>query len=253
MRTISYGVTDVGLKRDKNEDNLLINDELNLFVVADGMGGHAGGEFASQIAVSTIESFIVQNLDNELTDPKATQDTTRHPITEKLKRSIQMAGDTIYQKAVQNPDLRGMGTTTVAMMLANGKAFIAYVGDSRIYLVRQGQCKQLTEDHSLVNEQVKAGIISAEDAKNHQLRNIITRSVGYQEEVEIDTLIVDVQPSDRLLMCSDGLSNFLEDREIADLLGKQELQDSAQDLVDLAIERGGDDNITLIVLEVIDQ
>jgi protein phosphatase len=133
-----------------------------------------------------------------------------------------------------------------------GNVHIAYVGDSRVYCVRDKGIRQLTEDHSLVNEQVKAGLISEEDAKNHQLRNIITRSVGFQEEVEIDTLIEESKVGDRYLLCSDGLSNFLEETEIHEILSNRKLQDAAQDLVDLAIERGGDDNITLIVIEVIE-
>ena len=251
MRTISYGVTDVGLKREKNEDNLLINDDLNLFVVADGMGGHAGGEFASQIAVSTIEDFIINSTEN--TDPKGSGEKNSSPMTERLRQAIKIAGDQIFSKASNQPELRGMGTTTVAMILQEDKVHIAYVGDSRVYLVRENNVEQLTEDHSLVNEQVKAGLISEEDAKNHQLKNIITRSVGYQEEVEIDTVIRDVKAGDRFLLCSDGLSNFLESTEIAKSLSTQELQDAAQDLVDIAIERGGDDNITLIVIEVLGQ
>ena len=248
MRTISYGVTDVGLKREKNEDNLLINDGMNLFVVADGMGGHAGGEYASQIAVSTIEDIVLNYNDDFTPQTKLAADF--HPVTEKLRRAIQVAGDHIFSKAKEHPELRGMGTTTVAMMIQDGKVYVAYVGDSRVYMLREGKVEQITEDHSLVNEQVKAGLISAEDAKNHQLRNIITRSVGYQEDVEIDTLIRETKTGDRFLLCSDGLSNFLELSEIEDILAKRPLQDAAQDLVDLAIERGGDDNITLIVVEV---
>jgi len=250
MRTISYGVTDVGLKREKNEDNLLINDELNLFVLADGMGGHAGGEYASQIAVSTIEDYMLNGED--LTDPKGGSEPHTHPINEKLKRSIQMAGDHIYHQATEHPELRGMGTTTVAMVFNDQKAHIAYVGDSRVYLARNKNIELLTEDHSLVNEQVKAGLISEEDAKNHQLRNIITRSVGFQEEVEIDTMTQETKIGDRFLLCSDGLSNFIEDKEMGEILATRELQDAAQDLVDLAIDRGGDDNITLIAIEIIE-
>jgi len=197
------------------------------------MGGHAGGEYASQIAVSTIEDHIINHLQKVANGDAAaeTKSAKNHPITEGLKRAIKIAGDQIYFKASATPELKGMGTTTVAMMLDGKAVYVAYVGDSRVYMLREHKLEQITEDHSLVNEQVKAGLISPEDAKNHQLKNIITRSVGFQEEVEIDTVIRDVQTGDRFLLCSDGLSNFLEVNEICDLLGKRELQDAAQDLV----------------------
>ncbi len=253
MKITSCGITDVGQKRQNNEDNFLINDEINLYVVADGMGGHVGGEFASQIAVTTIEE-VIQNVE---VDPEATRPdwgalgSSVAIGGEKLKYAIRLAGKRIFDRTNDEPELRGMGTTTVAALFDHNLVFLAHVGDSRAYLIRGTTVTQITEDHSLVNEQIRLGLITREAAKNHKLKNIITRSVGYQEDVEIETLVKTVEKGDRFVLCSDGLSNLVDENEILEVAGGASgTEDAAQRLIDLANQRGGDDNITLIIAQV---
>lgn len=253
MKITSCGITDVGQKRQNNEDNFLINDEVNLYVVADGMGGHVGGEFASQIAVTTIEE-VIQNVE---VDPEATRPDwgalgSQVAIAgEKLKYAIRLAGKRIFDRTNDEPELRGMGTTTVAMLFDHNRVFLAHVGDSRAYLIRGTTVAQVTEDHSLVNEQIRLGLITREAARNHKLKNIITRSVGYQEDVEIDTIVRPVEKGDRFVLCSDGLSNLVDEAEILEVVGAaSSTETAAQKLIDLANSRGGDDNITLIIAQV---
>lgn len=256
MRIVSCGITDIGQKRQRNEDSYLLNDELKLYVVADGMGGHVGGEFASRIAVKTVEDIIKGDdrkfsgveentyLDSE--PPKATDDSKQ----ERLRDAITRAGCMIAQKAQEEPELRGMGTTTTVAYFDEGKAYFAHVGDSRAYCIRNKKISQITEDHSLVHEQLKSGLITEEEAKNHQLKNIITRSVGVQEEVETDTIVWKVQKNDIYLLCSDGLSNMLSNKEMQDIVSSTDTETASRALVDLANERGGDDNISVILIRI---
>jgi protein phosphatase len=257
MKLASCGITDIGRKRQRNEDSYLVNDKLHLYIVADGMGGHAGGEFASRIAVSTVEeifkgedrlkSGVPANtcLDADLpSDDNVEQD--------RLRDAILRAGNMIARRANEEPDLRGMGTTATVMLFIQNRAYIAHVGDSRAYCVRNGKITQITEDHSLVHEQLKSGLITEEEARTHQLKNIITRSVGVHEEVEIDTVVWRIEPGDTYLICSDGLSNMVSDLEIQNVINQADLENSARELVDLANKHGGDDNITLIVIKVSD-
>ena len=253
MKITSCGITDVGQKRQNNEDNFLINDEVNLYVVADGMGGHVGGEFASQIAVTTIEE-VIQNVE---VDPEATRPdwgalgSSVAIAGEKLKYAIRLAGKRIFDRTNDEPELRGMGTTTVAMLFDRNRVFLAHVGDSRAYLIRGTTVAQVTEDHSLVNEQIRLGLITREAARNHKLKNIITRSVGYQEDVEIDTIVRPVEKGDRFVLCSDGLSNLVDENEILEVIGSTpSAEAAAQKLIDMANGRGGDDNITVIIAQV---
>jgi PPM family protein phosphatase len=249
VRITSCGITDVGMKRQRNEDNYLINDGIGLFVVADGMGGHAGGEYASQIAVTTVEEVMTNIRDerNEIDNGRATRDML---LQEKLKYAIRLAGKRIYQRAQDESEYRGMGTTALVLLMVDDLGYVAHVGDSRCYRVRSDTIAQVTEDHSLVNEQIKAGLINRDAAKSHKLRNIITRSLGYQEEVEIDTQVLPIEIGDYYLLCSDGLSNLVEDHEMADMLREYTFQEATRKLVDLANKRGGDDNITAVITRV---
>lgn len=248
----SYGISNVGMKRSQNEDSYLMSDELGLYVVADGMGGHVGGEYASRLAVTTIEEV----LRHFLTDPDATVISGVNSVGSKrgdqLSFSINEASRRIYEEAQNNSALKGMGTTAVGVIINDGDAYFANVGDSRAYLIRRGEGTQITVDHSLVNEQIREGILSPEDAKNHKLKNIITRSVGYQEEVEADIQHLSLENDDRILLCSDGLSNLVTDEEIEEIVSNEELRDACKKLVDLANSRGGDDNITVIILKAIE-
>ncbi len=252
MRITSCGMTDVGVKRTNNEDNYLINDELNLFVVCDGMGGHAGGEFASAIAVNTVEE-VLTSIEIRPNAEDFEMDESAGPVEvvrEKLRYSIRLAGQRIYRRAQEDSDYQGMGTTCLALMVDNGNAFMAHVGDSRGYLIRDGRIEQLTEDHSLVNERVRAGLLTEEEAKNHKLKNIITRSLGFMEDVEIDLSVRAVRRGDMFLLCSDGLSNLVEAEEMSDSALEFGTQGSARRMIETACERGGDDNITVIVVRI---
>lgn len=247
MRVASVGMTDVGLKRGHNEDNYLINDELSLFVVADGMGGHAGGEYASAICVTTVEEIISTMEIHE--DVGEGAGDIIEIQGERIRYAIRLAGRRIFEKANEEREFHGMGTTAVAVLLSTNHAFVAHVGDSRVYRKRNGVLEQLTEDHSLVNEKLKAGLITEEEARNHKMRNVITRSLGYQEEVEVDLGVVPVEPGDEFILCSDGLSGHLDGEELgAELKGS--LLESARRMVEIACQRGGEDNITVVLFRV---
>lgn len=250
MRITSCGMTDVGVKRTNNEDNYLVNDELQLFVVCDGMGGHAGGEFASAIAVNTIEEVLasVELRPEELGEEG--EDDPVERVREKLRYAIRLAGKRIYDKAQAEPGYKGMGTTALALLVDGSNAYMAHVGDSRGYLIREGRIEQLTEDHSLVNEKIKAGLLTPEEAKTHKLKNIITRSLGYMEDVEIDISVQAVRTSDRFLLCSDGLSGLVEAAEMGEMALDHGPQEACRRLIELACDRGGDDNISVVIARV---
>ncbi|HEX5033429.1 MAG TPA: Stp1/IreP family PP2C-type Ser/Thr phosphatase [bacterium] len=252
MKIESYGISNVGMKRNQNEDSYLINDEMGLYMVADGMGGHLGGEYASKLAVSTVED-VLRNLrfDPDATQIRGVNEEDSDPGNQ-LSHAIREAGRRIHDQALFDENLRGMGTTAVAVLFQSPHLYIANVGDSRAYLVRNGKIEQVTEDHSLVSEQVKAGMISASDARGHKLKNIITRSVGYQEEVDCDVVRREAKHGDKLLLCSDGLSNLVEDSEIEQIIEKYDLHEACEKLVNSANSRGGDDNITVVILQVDD-
>ena len=248
MRVTSCGMTDVGVKRTNNEDNYLINEELQLFVVCDGMGGHVGGEFASAIAVNTVEE-VISAMEFQPSSPPGPADAS-DVLREKLRYAVRLAGKRIYEKALEEPEYKGMGTTCLALLVAAGNAYLAHVGDSRGYLVREGRIEQLTEDHSLVNEKIKAGLLTPEQAKTHKLKNIITRSLGYMEDVEVDLQVRALRRGDRYVLCSDGLSNLMDTGEIGDAVLEYGPQESVRRLIQIACDRGGDDNITTIVARV---
>lgn len=258
MKIVSCGITDIGKKRQRNEDSYLVNDKIGLYIVADGMGGHAGGEFASKIAVSTVEEIIrgedrvKSNVPTQSYLDANDMSAVEGIEQERLKDAINRAGNMIVRRAFEDPELKGMGTTSTVMFISGDRAYVAHVGDSRAYCVRDGEIIQITEDHSLVHEQLKSGLITEEEAKTHQLKNIITRSVGVQEEVEVDTVVWKIQPGDSYLLCSDGLSNMMQDDEMQEIISKYDVEQGARELVDLANQRGGEDNITLILLKVFD-
>ena len=248
IRLKSQGKTDIGRVRSVNQDSYAIDDSNRLFIVADGMGGHAGGEIASKLCIECIRSYA-ENARQTFHDK---QDRT-HPdgkITETLSSSINFASMKIYERALEEPSLKGMGTTATVLALVDNYAYCAHVGDSRLYLFRCGFIYQLTSDHSLVNEQIQAGLISKEEAKFHQLRNVITRSVGFQEVEDVDTYSLPVEPGDVFLICSDGLTGKIEDAAISQLIAEKRV-DAIDDLIQIANERGGEDNITAVLVEVV--
>lgn len=252
MKLFAHGLSNVGRKRTRNEDAFLISDDLALYMVADGMGGHSGGEFASRMAVTTIEE-VLKNLTS---DPEATVisgvNTEEADFGDRLRYAVEMASGKIYDQSLYDQSLKGMGTTTVALLFHEREVYIANVGDSRAYLFHANKMKQVTTDHSLVSEQLKAGLIKESEVKGHKLKNIITRSVGYQDQVEIDLKKHDVRVGDKLLLCSDGLSNMVDDRTIGDIVIHHPVKEACQKLVDAANERGGEDNVTVVLVEVKD-
>jgi serine/threonine protein phosphatase PrpC len=249
LKAASAGLTDVGRKRDHNEDSFLIDDELQLYVVADGMGGHAGGGTASRIAVETIDKRMRALRTGAPPTPEATnlQDST---VPETIRSAVEQACLAIFEKAQEDPELSGMGTTVISLLLDEAHAFFAHVGDSRAYLVRGELIQQISEDHSLVNEQIKAGMITPEEARHSRYRNIITRSVGFEEEVQVDVMGLLAESGDTFILCSDGLANMLEDPEILETVRTQPLADIPGKLIEMANERGGDDNITVVAVRV---
>jgi protein phosphatase len=251
VKVVSAGLTDVGRKRSHNEDSYLIDDELQLYVVADGMGGHAGGGTASRIAVETIDRELRRARDSRDNPFVSTPNLQDSPIPDALRNAVEKACLAIYTAAQEDPRLAGMGTTVISLVVRDAQVFFGHVGDSRAYLIRGDLIQQVSEDHSLVNEQIKAGMITPEEAKHSRYKNIITRSVGFEEEVQVDVMGLQAEPADVFLLCSDGLANMLEDNEILEVVrGAQRFEDVPQRLVDLANERGGDDNITVIVVQV---
>jgi serine/threonine protein phosphatase PrpC len=250
LKVVAAGVTDVGRKRDHNEDSFLIDEDLKLFVVADGMGGHAGGGTASRIAVETIDRELRQVRTSQGSVLEATTPLQDSPVPEAIRAAVERACIAIYSKAQEDPRLAGMGTTVISLLMKGEQAFFAHVGDSRAYLIRGDLIQQISEDHSLVNEQIKAGMITPEEAKHSRYKNIITRSVGFEEEVQVDVMGLLSEPGDVFVLCSDGMANMMEDPEILHIVRHHPLSEVPRTLVDLANERGGDDNITVIAVQI---
>jgi PPM family protein phosphatase len=240
--------TDVGMKREHNEDSFLVNEDLGLFVVCDGMGGHAGGETASRLAVQTIEKELI-SAKLRTDDPFSVKvPLAESPLAGALREAVEGACAAVFRSSRANPELAGMGTTCITLLVHGDHALLGHVGDSRAYLVRDGEVFQLSEDHSLVNEQVRAGLLTEEEARHSRLKNIITRSVGFEEDVLVDVLGVETRAGDRFLLCSDGLSNLVETDEIRDALAQDDLAQVPELLIQLANSRGGDDNITVVLV-----
>jgi PPM family protein phosphatase len=253
FRIYSWGSTDVGMRRDHNEDSYLLAPDLNLYVVADGMGGHAGGEMASGISVRTIEKHVRQRLAVIDAQPKFTGPLEQSPLVKLMSDAVRDACSTVHQKSHQMRELQGMGTTTTALLFHDNFAYVGHVGDSRCYLVREGRVLQVTEDHSLVNEQLRAGLITEAQARSSRFKNIITRSVGFEHDVDVDVMCVEAQVGDSWLVCCDGLSNFVTDLEIQDVVDDNFLHRVPDVLIDIANSRGGDDNITAVLAHVAEE
>jgi PPM family protein phosphatase len=250
MRTSSEARSDVGRKRKGNEDAISLNREQGLYVVADGMGGHAAGEVASRIAVDAIEEFVTITSGNEeITWPYGLDDSISYDGN-RLKTAIRHANRRVIEAMRQSSEYEGMATTVAAVLVDGDMAHLAHVGDSRIYLWSQAELRQLTVDHSWVNEQIQNGIISPEQARSHPLRNVVTRALGGRSELLVDVQSRRVKAGELLLLCSDGLTTMVPDVDIARILAAADgdLARAAQGLVDEANERGGEDNITVLLL-----
>jgi serine/threonine protein phosphatase PrpC len=257
VNRISFGLTDIGRRRLSNEDSFLVDNELGLYVVADGMGGHNAGEVASGEAVDALHSMVRQQEDALIAIEGLPRSQVEGDVTSvslrQLKRlvesAVQAATYMVFGLGQANPERKGMGTTLSVLLLRGDYAITAQVGDSRIYLMRDGSAEQVTEDHTLVAWQLKRGLITAEEARNSKQKNVITRAVGSREYVEVDTRLILAQPGDRFLLCSDGLHSYLADDEIAALRAGSP-RDAVGRAIEIANQRGGRDNITAIVVEL---
>jgi serine/threonine protein phosphatase PrpC len=253
MELSFWAATDVGKKREANEDNFLVDQALSLFVVADGMGGHASGEVASQLAVHEFRNAVQSGHETLEQYAKGEDGVGPQEVLTLLEGAVQTAGLAVYHRGQAEPEKRGMGTTTSALLIAGDRGFIAHVGDSRIYMLRAGQVVQLTEDHSLVNELIRRGRVTKEgfDSSPYKAyKNAVTRAVGVYETVQGDTIDFEILPGDQFLLCSDGLHAYLNDQRIIDALKGDDVKALPKRLIDLANAGGGHDNITAIVVRV---
>lgn len=234
-----FGETDVGLKRDNNQDSYLVDHELGVYIVADGMGGHLGGEVASKLAVQTIRKVISENIQS--TNPLGPYEVLQKAYTE--------ASRCIFEKSEEEPKLKGMGTTAVTVYCKEDTIYIANVGDSRCYLIQPPYIWQMTEDHSLLNEQIRAGLVKPEKAAMFAAKNVITRSVGFEMEVTADILERELKGGDLFLLCSDGLSGLVGDNRIGDVCNSLSFDEVVPRLINEAKRNGGDDNVTVVFLK----
>jgi len=248
LRAHSCGLSDVGVIRSHNEDCFDIDPENQVFVVADGMGGHSHGEIASRIAVDSIRDFILKTADADATLPfEMDPHLGRHG--NRIRAAIRVAHDQVLRAIRKDASLHGMGTTVVGLLLDGDSAAIAHVGDSRAYRLRDGKFQLLTQDHTWVNEQVVAGFLSEDQARSHPLKNVVTRALGGDTDVEIDVQEWPVEPGDLFLLCSDGLTTMLTDDEIlARVRNNGSLEEMCGRLVRDANSRGGYDNVSVVLM-----
>lgn len=236
----TFSISDIGKNREMNQDYVYTSENAvgnlpNLFIVADGMGGHKAGEFASKFTVETIVESVRTNEQKE-------------PVRI-IEEAIQTANRELIQKARQDETMAGMGTTVVVVTVIGDKAFVANVGDSRMYVIGK-EISQITRDHSLVEEMVRMGELAKDAAKDHPDKNIITRAIGAAQDVDVDFFEVELYPQDYILMCSDGLTNMVEDEDIRRIVQSQrDVAERVEKLVETANDHGGQDNITVVVIE----
>jgi serine/threonine protein phosphatase PrpC len=254
MRVIAAGRTDVGLQREHNEDSFVLLEQHGLFVVADGMGGHRSGDVASKLATETISDFFNTTAREDATWPFH-YDPTLSAEENRLITGIKIANKSIYEHGARSRDHQGMGTTIVGMLFSPEarRIYVGHVGDSRCYRIRDGKITQLTQDHSLLNDWLKAMPELPEAQRSEVPRNVITRALGMSDSVQVDITLDDPQPGDTYVLCSDGLSSMLEDDEILAIVQESATPDeAAQKLVARANAHGGEDNVTTIVARVLD-
>ncbi|WP_026487208.1 Stp1/IreP family PP2C-type Ser/Thr phosphatase [Caldanaerobius polysaccharolyticus] len=240
----AVGKTDVGNTRENNEDGYYIknDDELKLFIVADGMGGHNAGEIASSLAIKSVADYFEENYKKI--------NKRDCDIVNFIKEAIVQGNLEVFKRAMLNKSMNGMGTTLTLLLIENGKYFLGHIGDSRAYLVRDGEIKQISNDHSLVAELIRQGSITENEARVHPQRNIITRALGTEDDIEIDIAFDHVNPGDIILLCTDGLTSMLTDQEILDIIYDKEPEMACEELVKAANARGGYDNITVVITKV---
>ena len=251
MRTTSTGLSDVGRKRPHNEDAYALDDVLGLYIVADGVGGHAKGEVASYESVEEVRMWVRRHLP-EIDDCLAVRDgASLGRVRRLLESGVQSACYMVFGMAQQDPEKKGMSTTMTVLLVRNGHAFVAQVGDSRVYRAQGELVQQITEDHTLINYKLKHGLITPEEAQRAQGKNVITRAVGHRDYVQVDTFDLPVAPGDRFLLCTDGLHGYITaGDEVVELMRVEPLAEAAGQCIDFANERGGKDNITAVMVSV---
>lgn len=250
MKILNAAISDVGLKRKVNEDTYYVSKDDGIFLVADGMGGHLAGDMASRIAVDTIADFIKKTTeDRDITWPFQRNDELTYEAN-RLIVAIKLANKKIYSTARER-NLPGMGTTIACLFYQNGVVNICHVGDSRIYRIREGKIEQLTEDHSLLVDSLKDGKITEEEAQNFPFKNVITRALGIEDNVEVDVKRDTIKDGDYFILCTDGLTNFVSQKLIKDsvLNNKTRLLKACKNMIDIANGKGGTDNSTVILVK----
>ncbi len=240
---IAYAKSDVGKVREINEDSFYISnplDKVQLYMLADGMGGYNGGEIASKLAIQTAKKYIVNNFEQIEKD--------RDSIIQLLGSSIEYANMIVYEKSKENKELEGMGTTLEICLIYNSKVYIGHIGDSRIYRIRKSFIRKLTQDHSYVQKLVKDGEITQEEAEHHPKKNMLMKALGCNAFVEPDVMVKGLLKDDILLMCSDGLSNLVDEENIYKI-AKANIEQASKELVQMANDKGGYDNITVVIIK----
>lgn len=238
----TFARSDIGKIREMNQDNFFVSDqddEIKLFIVADGMGGYKGGEIASKLAIDSVKSYIINNF-NET-------NKEREKILDLVKNAVEYANMVVYEKSQEVEELNGMGTTIDVAIIQSGKLYIGHVGDSRVYRLRKEFFRKLTVDHSYVEQLLKQGNITKEEAYNHPKKNMLTKALGCTAYVEPDVMVKGYQKGDVLLMCTDGLTNMIREEQIFQIL-KDNPEQACDILVDKANENGGLDNITAVII-----
>ncbi len=254
MKIRYAGSTHVGMKRSHNEDNFFLLAEENLYIVADGMGGHSSGEVASQIAVETLANFFIDtSRDKEITWPYK-EDRALTFDENRLITGVKLANRRVYETAQSDPRYRGMGTTIVCLVCGASGAFLSHVGDSRAYLIRNGDINQITEDHSLLNDYLKVHRLTAEEIEHFPHKNVIVRALGMKDTVVVDVHRIDPKPGEVYVLCSDGLSGMIDDGSLLETVkeGGLDLEKTCQSLIARANSAGGVDNITVVIIEFSD-
>ena len=252
MTLDAVACTNPGPVREANEDSFLVEVDSGLFLVADGMGGHASGEIASAIAVDTVQQILLGDINPDETRLDRSVVDEEEQIRERLRYSMNQASIQIRKAALANPVHTGMGTTLVVLLIENNEAHIGHVGDSRIYLYRDDRLMRLTRDHTVVQQEIDAGRLTPELARIVPHKNILTQSVGYHGPVEPDTSTRPVEPGDLFILCTDGLTDPLEDDAIADICRETAPEDIADVLVQAAIDNDTDDNVTVVAVHIVD-
>lgn len=245
-------VSDIGKKRSINEDNLLVDKKLGIYMVADGMGGHAAGDLASTVAVETVHKFLKKHFGNEKIRLPFLVDEDFSFVGNCAIQALYIANQKIFEKAKKSENFKDMGTTAVLMILLDDVLFISHVGDSRAYLYRDGGLFQLTEDHSWVNEQLRLNQITPLEARTHKWKNVIMRALGSRETVQVDINAYYLQEDDIVLATTDGLTDMVPNSKIAAILDskKSDIQKCSETLLKAALDNGGKDNITIVLLKV---